>query len=105
MIRRPPRSTLFPYTTLFRSFCVIEPKPRLGYTRLSWLGVSPDYKRQGIGRSLLNWAKRSAPHNEIRLQCAELNVEAKTFYTNEGFVYGGDKQEGGYRFRILAWLR
>src|SRR5690554_7864619 len=22
MLRRPPRSTLFPYTTLFRSFCV-----------------------------------------------------------------------------------
>src|SRR5947208_8914357 len=27
MIRRPPRSTLFPYTTLFRSG---EPQPRLG---------------------------------------------------------------------------
>src|SRR5258708_18054271 len=24
MIRRPPRSTLFPYTTLFRSFCLDE---------------------------------------------------------------------------------
>src|SRR3712207_8766446 len=24
MIRRPPRSTLFPYTTLFRSFSLIE---------------------------------------------------------------------------------
>src|SRR3712207_7015408 len=24
MIRRPPRSTLFPYTTLFRSHCVVE---------------------------------------------------------------------------------
>src|SRR5258708_15208830 len=24
MIRRPPRSTLFPYTTLFRSLCDIE---------------------------------------------------------------------------------
>src|SRR5256885_12241852 len=24
MIRRPPRSTLFPYTTLFRSLCVYE---------------------------------------------------------------------------------
>src|ERR1043165_9829135 len=23
MIRRPPRSTLFPYTTLFRSWCVV----------------------------------------------------------------------------------
>src|SRR3989442_11088050 len=31
MIRRPPRSTLFPYTTLFRSHAV-----RL---RLDWLGV------------------------------------------------------------------
>src|SRR5256885_9988557 len=29
MIRRPPRSTLFPYTTLFRSgyFPLFEPKP------------------------------------------------------------------------------
>src|SRR2546421_7566781 len=25
MIRRPPRSTLFPYTTLFRSLCPIQP--------------------------------------------------------------------------------
>src|SRR3712207_7256270 len=25
MIRRPPRSTLFPYTTLFRSACYLEP--------------------------------------------------------------------------------
>src|SRR5258708_2122174 len=32
MIRRPPRSTLFPYTTLFRSpspyFCSLRPDPR-----------------------------------------------------------------------------
>src|SRR4028118_1928081 len=29
MIRRPPRSTLFPYTTLFRSLrAVVEPAPR-----------------------------------------------------------------------------
>src|SRR5256885_5362727 len=25
MIRRPPRSTLFPYTTLFRSHCEVDP--------------------------------------------------------------------------------
>src|SRR5689334_23607139 len=35
MIRRPPRSTLFPYTTLFRSQAVARP---LGSTRS---GVSP----------------------------------------------------------------
>src|SRR5256885_13162106 len=27
MIRRPPRSTLFPYTTLFRSLCARDPDP------------------------------------------------------------------------------
>src|SRR3712207_8345376 len=26
MIRRPPRSTLFPYTTLFRSYAAVVPK-------------------------------------------------------------------------------
>src|SRR6266581_2797714 len=31
MIRRPPRSTLFPYTTLFRS-----PPPPLAFSRSAW---------------------------------------------------------------------
>src|SRR2546422_5059651 len=29
MIRRPPRSTLFPYTTLFRSIRIASPAPRV----------------------------------------------------------------------------
>src|SRR2546428_14016788 len=29
MIRRPPRSTLFPYTTLFRSPGALQPAPRV----------------------------------------------------------------------------
>src|ERR1035438_10829071 len=36
MIRRPPRSTLFPYTTLFRS--TLYPHPRLG-SKLCFLGT------------------------------------------------------------------
>src|SRR2546427_2694370 len=32
MIRRPPRSTLFPYTTLFRSVGAVHPDPRPGVT-------------------------------------------------------------------------
>src|SRR5688572_31429663 len=31
MIRRPPRSTLFPYTTLFRSLRFVEPAEGSGY--------------------------------------------------------------------------
>src|SRR5438105_9422180 len=34
MIRRPPRSTLFPYTTLFRS-----PPPRRGWSAARWRGA------------------------------------------------------------------
>src|SRR5687767_15369623 len=34
MIRRPPRSTLFPYTTLFRSHVLLEGNPGLGKTLL-----------------------------------------------------------------------
>src|SRR3712207_8159859 len=45
MIRRPPRSTLFPYTTLFRSFPVLGaivavlPLPVLGGARLVLFGT------------------------------------------------------------------
>src|SRR5256885_10808985 len=35
MIRRPPRSTLFPYTTLFRSQAYFEPHPHRNYI-LQW---------------------------------------------------------------------
>mgnify|MGYP006982489740 CR=1 FL=1 len=34
MIRRPPRSTLFPYTTLFRS---VSPRISLGTRRYNWV--------------------------------------------------------------------
>src|SRR5260370_8854978 len=33
MIRRPPRSTLFPYTTLFRSLRHLDPEPRVGHAQ------------------------------------------------------------------------
>src|SRR2546427_8081026 len=34
MIRRPPRSTLFPYTTLFRSLCSVIVNPAISTSRL-----------------------------------------------------------------------
>src|SRR5258707_10953239 len=36
MIRRPPRSTLFPYTTLFRSMELLERRPRPAAGVLLW---------------------------------------------------------------------
>src|SRR2546421_8717817 len=51
MIRRPPRSTLFPYTTLFRSgFCFIRKNEagrllQLGYGRPAALQIDPIEKK------------------------------------------------------------
>src|SRR2546426_6822491 len=48
MIRRPPRSTLFPYTTLFRSVAVLSGKG----------GVGKSYVAAGLSRAV---ARRGRP--------------------------------------------
>src|SRR3712207_7078789 len=51
MIRRPPRSTLFPYTTLFRSFQsrAVPVRDASG----EWLGTSTDVEDQVRAREVL----------------------------------------------------
>src|SRR5256885_9957767 len=40
MIRRPPRSTLFPYTTLFRSLPLIDNRDAKLLAQQSWIIIS-----------------------------------------------------------------
>src|SRR2546430_17086206 len=47
MIRRPPRSTLFPYTTLFRSQALWGERRRVGLWRRLWL--APMGAQQELG--------------------------------------------------------
>src|SRR6266478_7385025 len=86
MIRRPPRSTLFPYTTLFRSLEASDVhrrdlsgagvfaagmadhrhpfgSPRLGHRRLVRSPL-PDLVPQGVGRAVLLW--RHVPADRSR---------------------------------------
>src|SRR3989454_2121576 len=57
MIRRPPRSTLFPYTTLFRSiFQVGERDPLVAHPRSDDCGLD-----QRNGRSVAGVPQRPAP--------------------------------------------
>src|SRR5438874_13394056 len=46
MIRRPPRSTLFPYTTLFRSLSLILPV----HYRDAWLDATSSPSRAGLSQ-------------------------------------------------------
>src|SRR3712207_7740801 len=69
MIRRPPRSTLFPYTTLFRS--TPGPPPRR-----SWRSASPPWRFALSVRELdrrLRRLEASLPHPQHHL--AELGAE------------------------------
>src|SRR3712207_9276489 len=47
MIRRPPRSTLFPYTTLFRSV-VVGPLDKQGYGRVATYANGETVRRASI---------------------------------------------------------
>src|SRR5258708_35514069 len=67
MIRRPPRSTLFPYTTLFRSLC----RPQAGrmvarLTRLlgpAHVGLAEDTVQEAMLRALRTWPYEGVPDN------------------------------------------
>src|SRR3712207_7510631 len=65
MIRRPPRSTLFPYTTLFRSSCRTGFRTHtalksLSYKRYDTSGIDPDKLTAPPDPSVL-------PYKEIRM--------------------------------------
>src|SRR2546430_12544345 len=69
MIRRPPRSTLFPYTTLFRSRGQLEPRQLADRLRLGRnLGRGPWRAAYGLGAS----APRDPDARSVRfLSCDE----------------------------------
>src|SRR3989475_8431216 len=68
MIRRPPRSTLFPYTTLFRSLEQRRPAPRLeAVERGAHVGEAMDRVAQ---RAELAWGR--APQRGAARQALEI---------------------------------
>src|ERR1035437_9108834 len=81
MIRRPPRSTLFPYTTLFRSH-----PDRFG--EIYVVSVHPDFQRHHLGRVMvtqgLNVLFRKGVMDAV-LFVDESNDAAKKLYDSLGF--------------------
>src|SRR2546429_8310025 len=65
MIRRPPRSTLFPYTTLFRSLLLTRPALRAAFGELDAAGLShrwthPDPRMDELQRATSALVARAA---------------------------------------------
>src|SRR2546427_7517980 len=78
MIRRPPRSTLFPYTTLFRSD--LQRKPN------KWIASLPQFKTAvrvldiacGMGYDSLAWA-REGDRKSTRLNSSHSQISYAVF--------------------------
>src|SRR5687768_17800590 len=64
MIRRPPRSTLFPYTTLFRS---------------SWAKTSSSYAVDGSRRSRPAWRRTTRDRKSTRLNSSHGYISYAVF--------------------------
>src|SRR2546430_7158357 len=83
MIRRPPRSTLFPYTTLFRSFTVAGRRPLenlvllngVEYTGSSQLGVTPG----GVSGDLLGIDAVREDRKSTRLNSSHSQISYAVF--------------------------
>src|SRR2546422_3293594 len=54
MIRRPPRSTLFPYTTLFRSLLPVVRGDSFEWQRAGEIAFDLELARRGTGRGLVH---------------------------------------------------
>src|SRR5256885_10550691 len=81
MIRRPPRSTLFPYTTLFRSFALQTTNERSNFIVLAYSSVP-----QITNRSEEHTSELQSPCN---LVCRLLLEKKKhTHIAYHGFTHG-----------------
>src|SRR5256885_12033755 len=66
MIRRPPRSTLFPYTTLFRSMAIARTSKRIGLRSEASARFERGVDHGGVDRA----ARRSEEHtSEVQSPC------------------------------------
>src|SRR2546427_3517136 len=77
MIRRPPRSTLFPYTTLFRSQCHAQQGQSGGMRQGVEDGMRHGYGRHG-NRSL-EAVKKEADRKSTRLNSSHSQISYAVF--------------------------
>src|SRR3712207_8091209 len=83
MIRRPPRSTLFPYTTLFRSCARDELPARAGHFELLGVQVALDVVEKPCGLAVLarnaGDGEPRADRKSTRLNSSHANISYAAF--------------------------
>src|SRR2546429_4218430 len=84
MIRRPPRSTLFPYTTLFRSLLSLSSADHSEINDIA-KGLADRYEGANLGLSLRSEEHTSELQSRLHLVC-RLLLEKKKNDANKGIL-------------------
>src|SRR3712207_7672251 len=87
MIRRPPRSTLFPYTTLFRSVVRLQPRGD-GGRHGGEVGVDRPHRRgQAPGRVVGEVDAQEQDRKSTRLNSSHANISYAVFCLKKKIKY------------------
>src|SRR3712207_6990319 len=101
MIRRPPRSTLFPYTTLFRSFTVTMPVQALQLVVV--LRRGPDIPEDRRVRVVEAGLAAVVDRKSTRLNSSHANISYAVFCLKK--KKNQEKQIGSIRINKQKYLR
>src|SRR5256885_8674385 len=102
MIRRPPRSTLFPYTTLFRSLVRVDDPsgPGQGIGAVPFVGPNGelyvawnDYHNNVIARSEEHTSELQSPCNLVCRLLLEKKKKNKLFDRHLSFYYSASRHK------------
>jgi ribosomal protein S18 acetylase RimI-like enzyme len=66
-------------------FIAGDPRPSEGFSWIATVGVLPEYRRQGIGRALLNECEKQLSTPRVRLSVRKENDTAILLYREEGY--------------------
>src|SRR2546425_6642811 len=83
MIRRPPRSTLFPYTTLFRS---ITGNPLILYEPFNYTNVGSPVS----SNTPANWTFNGNAQNDLSVESGNLSYPGLAASIGNSVTNGGD---------------
>src|SRR2546427_6083566 len=100
MIRRPPRSTLFPYTTLFRSATAVKKEHKLERPARGRMATFVEAIRQGIWEEMRSEEHTSELQSQSNLVCRLLLEKKKKKKKNKEVYIKQKKQE--YKSTIVT---
>jgi len=100
MIRRPPRSTLFPYTTLFRSRLLFERLPADGVAVLNADDPNSSVMRSATSATVLTYALDASA--DVSAHDFQLTPTGTTFVIEPGRATIHSRLIG--RFNVSNWL-